>query len=92
MSRFTAYQDSRLNVAYGDDHVLGKFYQIFDRDMQDETEEGEGLVFDWSERFGFSVNCTGMPNSMGVREIIKQYIAENAVGDNPDYVMTFNLN
>jgi hypothetical protein len=81
MSRFTAYQDSRLNVVYGEDHMLGKFYQIFDREMQDETEEGEGLVFDWSERFG-----------LGVREIIKEYISQCAIGDNPDYVMTFNLN
>lgn len=92
MSRLTMYQDSRLNVVQGVDHMLGKFYQIFDKEMENETDEGEGLVLDWSELFGFGVNFTGYPSSMTPKEIIKKYIGEHAVGDNPDYIMRINLN
>ena len=59
MSRKTIYQDSRLTVVGGEDHMLGKFLQIFDKEMENETPEGEGLVFDWSERFGIERNFTG---------------------------------
>ena len=59
MSRKTIYQDSRITVVEGVDHMLGKFLQIFDKEMEDETPEGEGLVLDWSEGFGFERNLTG---------------------------------
>jgi hypothetical protein len=77
MSRKTVYQDKRLTVVSGIDHALGKFHQVFDKEMENETPDGEGLVFDWSELFGFETNCTGYPDSMGVESIIDNYIKEH---------------
>jgi hypothetical protein len=77
MSRKTIYHDSRLSVVTGDDHALGKFFQIFDKEMQDETPEGEGLVLDWSELFGFETNLTGISKQIDVELIIAQYIMEH---------------
>ena len=76
MSRNTIYNDNRLTVIHGIDHVIGEFYQIFDNEMVDETQEGEGLVFDWSQKFGFEVNITGQPNQVNVLEIIINYVSE----------------
>jgi len=77
MSRKTIYHDSRLSVVTGVDHALGKFFQIFDKEMQDETPEGEGLVLDWSELFGFEVNFTGISKQIDIELIIAQYIMEH---------------
>ena len=77
MSRKTVYQDKRLTVVTGDDHALGKFFQIFDKELQDETPEGEGLVLDWSELFGFETNCTGISKNVGVEALVAQYIMEH---------------
>ena len=76
MSRRTIYKDNRLTVVHGIDHVLGEFYQIFDNEMVDETEGGEGLILDWSKQFGFEVNFTGQPISLLPLEIVKNYITE----------------
>lgn len=76
MSRSTIYRDNRLTVVCGIDHVLGEFYQIFDKEMVDETPEGEGLVLDWSQQFGFEVNFTGQSKSLPMKEIIANYINE----------------
>ena len=77
MSRKTVYQDNRLTVVRGIDHVLGEFFQIFDKEMENETPEGEGIVLDWSQLFGFETNLTGYPDSMGVETIISSYINEH---------------
>jgi hypothetical protein len=77
MSRNTIYRGNGITVFGGFDHALGKFYQIFDKKMEDETPEQEGLVFDWSELFGFEINLTGIPDSSGVNVIIEKYIEEN---------------
>lgn len=78
MSRNTLYTDYRLTVVGGDDHLLGRFYQIYDRDMEQETSEGEGLVLEWSERFGYESNLTGITNKEDVNEVIVEYIREYA--------------
>jgi hypothetical protein len=72
MSRNTLHTDYRLTVVTGEDHMLGKFYQIYDKDMEQETGEGEGLVLEWSERFGCESNLTGIPNKPDVLEVISQ--------------------
>jgi len=77
MSRQTLYQDSRLTVVGGEDHAVGKFLQLFDKDMQNETPEGEGLVFDWSTMFGIETNYTGYPQSMTPESIVDNYIKEH---------------
>jgi hypothetical protein len=76
MSRKVIHQDERLTVVSGIDHMLGAFYQIFDKEMQYETEEGEGLVYDWSQGFGTEVNLTGHPNSLPPLTIVNNYIED----------------
>ena len=77
MSRLTIYKDDRITVITGVDHALGKFFQIFDKEMENETPEGEGLVFDWSEMFGIETNYTGYPQSMTPESIVDNYIKEH---------------
>jgi hypothetical protein len=79
MSRVTIYQDQRLTLVGGQDHMLGDFLQLFDKDMENETPEGEGLVFDWSRFFGTEINLTGISINTGKKpiEIINEYINEN---------------
>ena len=77
MSRITIFYDNRLNVISGDDIALGKFYQIFDKEMKNETPDGEGLVFEWSEFFGIQINYTGQPNHLSPEEIVSNYINEH---------------
>lgn len=72
--RETIYSDSRITVVTGIDHAVGLFYQIFDDTMIDGTPEGEGLVLDWSELFGYQTNFTGFPKELGVKNIIELYI------------------
>lgn len=76
MSRSTIYADKRLTVIAGNDHVLGNFFQIFDKKV--ETPEGEGLVFDWSERFGIETNFTGLSKKLEPLSIVYQYVGEYA--------------
>ena len=77
MSRITTYKDSRLTAVKGTDHMLGEFLQLFDKEMENETPEGEGLVLDWSERFGMETNLTGTPSSTPPQMIIDIYINDN---------------
>ena len=81
MSRQTIYQDQRLTIVHGIDHILGLFYQIYDNDLIHETPEGEGVVFDWSSNYGFETNMTGIPNKCGVIDIITGYITDNNSGN-----------
>ena len=77
MSRETLHQDNRLTVITGIDHALGTFFQIFDKDLENETPDGEGIVLDWSELFGFETNLTGIPNDTGVLKILIMYVEEH---------------
>ena len=86
MSRITLYQDDRLTLIGGVDHMLGDFLQLYDKEMQDETPEGEGLVFDWSKGFGLDTNYTGInPNDINtIGELVEQYI--NEINDNNNFL------
>jgi hypothetical protein len=75
MSRHTIYWDERFSVVAGNDHVLGLFVQLFDKEVEQETPEGEGLVFDWSQGFGVERNLTGIPGENPV-EIVNRYIID----------------
>jgi len=77
VSRKTLYKDNKLELVGGDDHMLGKFLQLFDKDMENETPEGEGLVLDWSQGFGLERNLTGYPSSMPPESIAENYIQEH---------------
>jgi hypothetical protein len=77
MSRLTIYKDDRITVIGGDDHALGRFFQIFDKEMENETPEGEGVVYDWSELFGVETNYTGQPSTLDPKTIIDNYINEH---------------
>jgi len=87
MSRITLYQDKRLTLIGGEDHMLGSFLQLYDKEKQDETPEGEGLIYDWSMFFGTETNYTGIPIDTGKKpiEIIREYIKENK-GDAHDNI------
>jgi len=77
MSRITFYQDGRLTAVKGQDHMLGSFLQLFDKELEHETPEGEGLVLDWSEGFGLETNLTGEPGVLPPMLIITNYIKTN---------------
>ena len=80
MSRYTNYQDERFTVVSGVDHILGNFIQMYDKTMQEETPEGEGLILDWSQGFGVSTNYTGEPIGNSEREVrsaVENYLKEN---------------
>jgi len=76
MSRNAIYSDGRITVYHGIDHVLGEFYQLFDKEMEKETPEGEGLIVDWSQLFDFETNLTGMSNDNGILKILINYVEE----------------
>jgi len=76
MSRKVVYQDKRLTMVTGIDHMLGKFIQLYDNEV--ETSEGEGLVLDWSQGFKFERNFTGIPtNGTTAEKICDEYIKTN---------------
>lgn len=77
MSRITLFSNDRFSMVGGEDHVLGRFVQLFDKKMVNETPEGEGLVLDWSEGFGLEINYTGISNNIPVHKIIVEYINEH---------------
>jgi hypothetical protein len=77
MSRIVFYQDDRLTAVKGVDHMLGSFLQLFDKELEHETPEGEGLILDWSEGFGLEINLTGEPSVLPPIQIILNYIKEN---------------
>lgn len=60
MSRKTIHIDERFHLVEGFDHAVGAFIQLFDKQMESETPEGEGLVLDWSSLFGMERNYTGV--------------------------------
>jgi hypothetical protein len=96
MSRITKYKDDKLEFVVGDDHVLGAFIQLYDKEV--DTPEGEGIVLDWSERFGMNTNYTGIPsvnNMLEVLEMVNDYIKERI--EDKQFIMsngihTFSLN
>lgn len=90
MSRKTVFQNDRLTIDAGVDHMLGKFIQVFDSTLVDETPEGEGLVFDWSQAWGIERNLTGIPGDDPI-DIIREYLMQNL--DEPDpNIFIINLN
>lgn len=79
MSRNTLYTDDRLIVIHGHDHMFGEFYQIYDKNLMDETPEQEGIIISWSDQFGYDTNLTGIPNKPNVLDVVNQYIQDNNV-------------
>jgi hypothetical protein len=84
MSRNLIYQDKRLTVEGGIDHLFGNFIQIFDNNLIDDTPDGEGLVFDYDDANGTAVNLTGFHNSLGTVAIVNKYIEENKFNEDSD--------
>jgi len=76
MSRKTIYQDQKLILVGGRDHMFGDFLQLYDKTMESETREGEGLIFDWSQGFGTEINLTDIDGSKPM-EICIKYIKDN---------------
>ena len=76
MSRQTFYEDDRLTVVKGVDHMLGDFIQMYDNHITDDPS-GEGIVLDWSKEYGYEANLTGLPKTEDPMEIVQQYIAEH---------------
>jgi hypothetical protein len=81
MSRITIYQDARLLAVGGQDHMLGQFLQVFDKNLENETPEGEGLVYDWSQGFGTETDLTGLSKDLEPLQKVLQYIEENKYVD-----------
>ena len=82
MSRRTIFQDDRLTLIGGQDHAIGQFLQLFDREMEKETPDGEGIIFEWSQAFGVETNLTGLPSVLPPPEIIDKYIKEHSIYKN----------
>lgn len=77
MSRKLLYKDNRLVVEGGIDPSVGNFIQIFDNNFIEESDEGEGPVFDYDDMFGTSINYTGYSVTIGTYEIVCNYVKEN---------------
>lgn len=75
MSRTTVFKTNRIEVVMGVDHMLGQFIQMYDNNFSSETPEGEGLILDWSEAFGFKTNLTGISN-VQYEEKYEKYIKD----------------
>lgn len=56
MSRITLHNGNRFTIVAGADHILKSFLQLYDKTKENETPEGEGLIFDWSVALGLEVN------------------------------------
>lgn len=84
MSRYIIYKSNRLEVASGNDIMMGKFFQIFDKELEHETPEGEGLVYDWDERHGTSTNYTGISTNLSPEDLIHEYIVQTKNEDDMD--------
>jgi len=79
MSRTVIFKDERLTVVQGVDHMLGEFFQLYDNQMCNETPEGEGIIIDWSEGYGYETNLSGIvPKGRHVFDVINQYVSENS--------------
>jgi len=76
MSRITLFSNDRFSLVGGEDHVLGRFVQLFDKEMVDETPEQEGLIYDWCELWGVEINYTGIPNNTLPHILVENYIKE----------------
>jgi len=76
MSRKIFYQNDKLTAVTGDDHVMGEFFQLYDKDLRSETPEGEGLILDWSEKFSMETNKTGIAGENPL-QIISEYITNH---------------
>lgn len=76
MSRETKYEDDRISVVGGVDTIFGEFLLIYDKDLANETPEGEGLVYDWSRAWGIRINMTGVPNNTPPMELMDIYIKQ----------------
>lgn len=58
MSRISFFKNETKEVVVGQDHVCGKFIQLYDKEV--ETPEGEGLILSFDTQFGLDTNYTGM--------------------------------
>lgn len=77
MSRNLLYQDGRITIYQGLDVAVGMFIQMFDNELTEETPEGEGLVLDYSEAFGYEINRTGFSSKTHtLDQILAEYITE----------------
>lgn len=77
MSRIVLHNGKRFTIVIGADHVLKSFIQLYDKTKENETPEGEGLIFDWSVAFGVEVNKTNINLELSRGTIlynIKKYI------------------
>ena len=60
MSRITKNLSEHVSIAFGDDHALGSFFQVFDERYPDFNEEESDVIFDYSEKFGICENILNM--------------------------------
>lgn len=78
MSRIVLHNGNRFTVVAGVDHVLKSFVQLYDKTKENETPEGEGLVFDWSVALGLEINKTNInlntSNNKTILGDVKDYI------------------
>ena len=81
MSRKTIYQDDRLTLISGVDHMLGDFLQLYDKNLANETLEGEGLILNWSQQWGIEINLTGESSKLPATKIARIYINEHKTTD-----------
>lgn len=62
MTRFSRKLTPYITVNHGEDHAIGKFYNLTDRRYvgSPEDEQGEGYIFKYSDKFGISTNLANL--------------------------------
>lgn len=70
------FKNSRFTILNDNDDLVGEYYVLSENEF--ETPDGEGVVFDWSDNFGYGTNYTGLnPNDfINPLSLILQYIIE----------------
>jgi hypothetical protein len=58
-------------------YFSASFYRSFDKQLENETPEGEGLVYYWSEARGVEVNLTGIPSTNLPEDVANIYVEQN---------------
>jgi hypothetical protein len=73
--------DGRHSIHYGVDPVLGKYFQLFDKEFEEPS--GQGLILDVDMHQGVKVNLTGYPapdgDFTGGAIALTDYLFENEI-------------
>jgi len=86
MSRKHKTINDTITVHFGDDHAIGKFYDIVDSRAEKLTADGEGYLVEYCELFGFMTNLIGiteeqLKDKATIISLCNNYICNNYIKD-----------